>query len=184
MGGGAGGRRRLLCRRRRRARAAHDLRGRRRQAVDLRLPGRGAAHAGRDAALLRARRRDAGAALRARPLSLSFRSTREVLDAVDSVFRRAGRRTITASAYERTRRGAFTSPDTSSSCRASSGRKVEQPEDWTDALRRAERGRDAARGAIAEEIARLVGSSLPRASACGDGRSSSWCASATPSPRP
>ena len=93
--GGEGDRRGFLLRRGRRARDAHDLRSRRRQAVDLRLSGRRRrSNAGRDAALLRRRRSTRRRqTFVARPLFLSFRSTHEVLHAVDTVFGRelAGR---------------------------------------------------------------------------------------------
>ena len=48
-------------------------------------------------------------------------------------------------ATRRMRRIATTSPAMSCSCRAIVRQKVEEPEDWTDALRRAERGGDGAR---------------------------------------
>ena len=83
----AAGRRIHRRRRRARQRQAHDLRGRRREAVDLLVPGRGAAQVRRDAAALRARVRQRRARL-SRPCSFqhSFRSAPNVLGAVDAVF--------------------------------------------------------------------------------------------------
>ena len=189
MGGGAGDRRGFLRRRGRRRGDAHDLRGRRRQAVDLRLPGRGAAHAGGDAALLRARSRGRRAnASSRRPLFLSFRSTREVLDAVDKVFDERAGRQITASELRarmrrsRRRRARPRRRHAARSC----GRKVGGAGglDRRRSTRRPRRRRSW-RDSIADEIARLTGHAAAlRQARCATARSSSWCASATPSPPP
>ena len=76
--------------RRRRARRAQalDLRGRRRQAVDLLVPGRGAGGVRREPALLRERASKAAEQeFRPIPFKYSFRSVPAVLEAVDAVFR-------------------------------------------------------------------------------------------------
>ena len=72
-------------------RQAHDVRGRRREAVDLLVPGRGAARLRRDAAATSRGQFDDGRAGLALPCASSTRSApaQNVLGAVDQVFARA-----------------------------------------------------------------------------------------------
>ena len=80
---------RILRRRRRARRRAHDLRGRRREAIDLLVPGRGAARVRRHAPHLRDGSAEAiDQELRYVPFRHSFRSGPNVLGAVDKVFER------------------------------------------------------------------------------------------------
>ncbi len=74
-------------------RAAHAVRGRRREAVDLQLPGRGARDVRRRRAtsFARARRRRPGCRWQRIPLTLSFRSVEPLLAAVDRIFADPGR---------------------------------------------------------------------------------------------
>ena len=136
---------------------AHDLRGRRRQAVDLRLPGRGAAHAGRDA------RASSSAAAR------GGRSARRAARWRSPSARRARCSTRSTRCSPRARR-----EDHGLRLRGACGAsrrepghvvvmprmvraKVEEPEDWTEPFDAPSAAETELAGPIADEIERLIG---------------------------
>ena len=163
----------------------HHLRGRRRQAVDLRLPGRRPAHARRDAALLREEDRG-GEATR-----FVARAAAPVvpLDARGAGRRRHGVRQgarapkITASTYEAHPSHRDDQPGHVMLLPRTVRQKTEEPEDWTapfdapsargDAARRENRRRDRKAPSAARS---------PPASASATAKFWCWSASATPSP--
>jgi ATP-dependent helicase/nuclease subunit A len=97
----------------------------------------------------------------ARPLSLSFRSTREVLDAVDTVFDGELAARITASDYEAHSSYREDKPGHVVVMPRVVRPKVEEPEDWTAPYDAPSAAETDLANRIAEEIARLRGSVLP-----------------------
>ncbi len=96
-----------------------------------------------------------------RPLFLSFRSTREILDAVDTVFRGELAEEITASDYEAHAAHRNDEPGRVVVMPRIVRERAEEPEDWTAPYDAPSAAETTLAERIAEEIAKLRGSALP-----------------------
>ena len=97
----------------------------------------------------------------ARPLFLSFRSTREILDAVDTVFGKELSGKITASTYEAHSSHRDREPGHVVLLPRTVRQKTEEPEDWTAPYDAPSAAETQLAEKIAEEIKRLIGTTLP-----------------------
>lgn len=112
---------------------------------------------------------DAKQAFVARPLFLSFRSTREVLDAVDTVFGKELAAKITASTYEAHASHRDREPGHVILLPRTVRKKTEEPEDWTEPYDAPSAAETELAEKIADEIARVRGTTLPSGKRVRDG---------------
>jgi ATP-dependent helicase/nuclease subunit A len=105
----------------------------------------------------------------ARPLSLSFRSTREVLDAVDTVFDSELAERITASSYEAHASYREEKPGHVVVMPRIVRQKADEPEDWTAPYDAPSAAETDLANCIAEEIGRLRNTVLPSGKRLDDG---------------
>lgn len=104
---------------------------------------------------------EGGAPFVERPLFLSFRSTREVLDAVDKVFDSEIARDITASTYEAHAAHRDSEPGRVVVLPRIVRQRVEEPEDWTEPYDAPSAAETQLAERVAEEIVGLRGTTLP-----------------------
>ena len=113
--------------------------------------------------------RDAGQELIARPLTLSFRSTREVLEAVDTVFRSPLDQKITASGYSAHSSRRDAEPGHVVLLPRRVRPKAEEPEDWTESYDAPTAAETELARTIAAEIDAIRGRPLPSGKVLTDG---------------